>query len=91
MACAAIALAAEMCVPQVILPMTPAPWWLLFDASEPEVKIAASYLLWRYHHESCLTNAPKLLDRYEVRTYVGPHLPEGTQSASQSQSSNTDE
>lgn len=69
-ACAAIALAAEMCEPQVQLPLEPAPWWLLFDASEPEIKIAASHLLWRYHHETSLPDACQLLDRHELRKHI---------------------
>ncbi|SPO26370.1 uncharacterized protein UTRI_03959 [Ustilago trichophora] len=72
-ACAAIALAAEMCVPQVNLPLEPAPWWLLFDASEPEIKIAASHLLWRYHHQSSVRNVAALLDRHELRRHVAAH------------------
>lgn len=83
MACAAIALAAEMCEPQVELPLSPAPWWLLFDASELEIKIAASHLLWRYRHESIGHDIVELLDRQELRRYVAAHpaspkfLPEG--------------
>ncbi|EST05059.1 Cyclin, N-terminal [Kalmanozyma brasiliensis GHG001] len=69
-ACAAIALAAEMGEPCVVLPLEPAPWWLLFDASEPEIKIAASHLLWRYHHESSVPHLADLLDRDNLRSYI---------------------
>ncbi|GAC95197.1 cyclin [Pseudozyma hubeiensis SY62] len=69
-ACTAIALAAEMCTPLVRLPLHPAPWWLLFDASEAEIKIAASHLLWRYHHSSSCTDLAELLDRRELQRYI---------------------
>ncbi|GAC75238.1 cyclin L [Moesziomyces antarcticus T-34] len=69
-ACAAIALAADLCVPRVKLPVDPAPWWLVFDASEPEIRIACSHVLWRYHHRSSLATAPLLLDRQVLREHV---------------------
>lgn len=69
-ACAAIALTTEMGDPQIQLPIEPHPWWLLFDATEPEIKIAASHLLWRYHHEPTELDAPKLMDRHELRRYI---------------------
>ncbi len=72
-ACAAIALAAEMGEPCVQLPLDPAPWWLLFDASEPEIKIAASHLLWRYHHESSVSDVAELLDRDRLRSFIAKH------------------
>ncbi|CDR88401.1 uncharacterized protein SPSC_04228 [Sporisorium scitamineum] len=73
-ACAAIVLATEMCEPVMQLPLEPAPWWLLFDASEPEIKLAATHLLWRYHHVSSVKNLVNLLDRHELQKYVAARL-----------------
>ncbi|SJX63427.1 uncharacterized protein SRS1_11089 [Sporisorium reilianum f. sp. reilianum] len=77
-ACAAVVLATQMCEPVVRLPLEPVPWWVLFDASEPEIKIAATHLLWRYHHVSSVEHPAQLLDRHELQKYIAA-LPQSQQ------------
>ncbi|PWZ00139.1 cyclin-like protein [Testicularia cyperi] len=51
-ACAAIHLAARLTMPVRQLPMSPRPWWTLFDATEAEILTVCAHLMWHYRSSS---------------------------------------
>lgn len=68
-ACAAIYLAAKMDEPPILLPMSPSPWWVLFDATKPEIQAVCAHLLWLYRGSEDKEFA-RLLDKHALRQHI---------------------